>query len=165
MWRSSSIEGGTTSAAHIAVESELGEGQHGAFDLGQRKIHLAARIFEDAKADDFVGEIVGVDMGIGGGNSKQNQQAAPDFARYITIHSDFGAAHALDDGAHLAARLAEKRFVSGECLPAAIAIGEDIGEANAGYDFASGVDDRVQPARKAHVALDVCAKIAESICV
>ena len=45
--------------------------------------------------------------------------------------------------------------MSGERLPAAVAVDEDVGKADSGYDLAGSVDQSGQSARKSGVTLDV----------
>jgi len=59
--------------------------------------------------------------------------------------------------------LAEERFLSGEGLPAAVAIGEDVGEADAGDDFAVRIENLVQAANEAGVAVDMSTHFGEAI--
>jgi len=72
-------------------------------------------------------------------HSEEYQQAEADLARDFAANRNSSPAHALHYGAHLATGLAEQRLVSGERLPAPIAIGEDVGEADAGHDLAGSV--------------------------
>jgi hydrogenase/urease accessory protein HupE len=53
--------------------------------------------------------------------------------------------------------------LSGDCLPAAIAIHEKIREENAGNNFAAGVNHPVQAANKAGVTVDVGVHVLEAI--
>jgi hypothetical protein len=53
--------------------------------------------------------------------------------------------------------------VSRDCLPAAVAIHEKIGEENAGNNFAAGVNHPVQAAYKAGVTVDVGVHVLEAI--
>jgi hypothetical protein len=53
--------------------------------------------------------------------------------------------------------------LSGDCLPAAVAIHEKIGEENAGNNFASGIHHPVQAAYKAGVTIDVGVHVLEAI--
>ncbi len=59
--------------------------------------------------------------------------------------------------------LADEGFVSGESLPAAVAVGEDVGEADAGDHFAVRIENFIQAAGEARVALDVGAHVGEAV--
>ena len=49
-----------SAATRVAVKSKLRNHEHFAVDIGQRKIHLAVRVFKDPKLYDLVDQIVGV---------------------------------------------------------------------------------------------------------
>ena len=53
--------------------------------------------------------------------------------------------------------------MAGEGLPAAVAVGEDVGEADTGNDFAIRIDDFIQSARETGVVFDVGAHFGEPV--
>jgi len=59
--------------------------------------------------------------------------------------------------------LTQQSFVASEGLPASVAVGKDVGEADAGDDLAVGVENFIQSAGKTHIAFDVGAELGEAV--
>ena len=57
----------------------------------------------------------------------------------------------------------QERLVAGYCLPASIAVNEDVGEADASYWFAGWIKNLVQSADEGGIAVDVCMHIFQTI--
>jgi len=55
---------GPPTLAAIAEERELTDDQHFAGDIGQREIHFALGVVKDAQLNGFVGQLLGVDIGV-----------------------------------------------------------------------------------------------------
>src|SRR6202167_4262064 len=149
--------------AHVAVEGELRNHEHCAANLGDRQIHLAVRIFKNAQSERLFHQLYPVSARIRRADADEHQQSESDLARDLAVNRDSGSAYALHYGSHLATGLAQKRIMTGERLPASIAVGENVGEADAAQHLASGIDQRGQPPRKTTVALDVCAHFREPV--
>ena len=149
--------------AHIAVKGELRNHEHRAANFGDRQIHLALRISKDAQSNRLFNQVFRVGARIGRANADEHEQSEFDLARGLTVNRNSGAAYALHHGPHLATGLAQERIMTGERLPASIAVRENVGEADAGQHLASRVDQCGQSPRKTTVALDVCAHFREMV--
>jgi hypothetical protein len=77
-----------TPLAHIAIQGELGNGEHGGTDIAGREIHLPLGIFEDPERRDLVGEFVDVLPAVVTTHADQNDEAAPDAAYLLGPNRD-----------------------------------------------------------------------------
>ena len=153
--RSSPIKRWPLAPPRVSVESELRDDQQRAANIRQRQVHLAAVIFKDAETNYLPGQVIRLSACVVGAHPEEHEQAETDFARDLAIHRDSGTTNALHHGAHLATALPKKRFLSGERLPAAIAVGEDVREADTGHNFPGSVEHCVESAYKCEVTLNM----------
>lgn len=89
-------------ATAVAVERELGHDQHRAADVGERAIHLPGVVVEDAQADDFAAEAVGVGGLVTGGDAEEHAQSLADGADDVAVDRHLRFADALYHGSHRA---------------------------------------------------------------
>lgn len=75
-------------------------GRAASSDLGQREVHFAGGVFEDAEGGGFLGEPLRVGFGVGVVNTEEDEEAAGDLGGDDTVDGDAGGGDALDDGAH-----------------------------------------------------------------
>ena len=98
--RSSGIKRRALAAANVPEERELRNGENAAADIADRKVHFSGFVFENTKASDFFGEVVGVGFGISRSNAEQDEKSAADLARDFVVDGNLGAADALHHGTH-----------------------------------------------------------------
>ena len=84
-------EAGTSAGARVAVQSELRDHEHRATDVGEREIHLAGVIGEDAEPGDLVGHPDELRLGIGLREPDQQTVADTDLSDDASVDADFGA--------------------------------------------------------------------------
>src|SRR5581483_4773851 len=98
--RSGVIERRPLAATDVSVERELRNHQHRALALAKVEIHLAVLIVEDAKADDLLGEVLGIGLAIALAYAEKNEQPIGDFSCHLARHRHPGTADALDNGSN-----------------------------------------------------------------
>ena len=88
--------------ARRCVERELADGEDGAAGVGDRAVHHAGVVGEDAQRDDLAREPVAVLVGVVGRDAGQDQQAGSDRGDGGAVDRDRGLAHPLDQCPHAA---------------------------------------------------------------
>jgi hypothetical protein len=106
--RSGGVKGRALAATDVSVEGELGNCQNASAHILEAAVHLSLIVFEDAEADNFFGEVVGIGFGVIPSDSEKNEQAEGNLAGDLLVNGNFGAAYALDDGTHSGLRLFDR---------------------------------------------------------
>ncbi len=79
--------------------------------VGERKIHLSIRIFEDAQAENLPYQIISIGSSICLRNAEEYQQAMPDLASDFSVDRYLSTRDALHDGPQCEVLLREKLFL------------------------------------------------------
>jgi hypothetical protein len=69
--------------------------------ISNAAIHLSLLIFKHSQTANLFGKVGGVGFGIGLADTQQDEQSKADFACDLSVDSNLGATHALDDCTHL----------------------------------------------------------------
>src|SRR5687768_16297383 len=86
--------------AAVAVQSELGDHEDFAAAVDDRAVHLALVVFEDAKLPNFVGERVGVFLGILFAYTEQDTKSGSNLTDFFPAHANAGLGDSLHNGSH-----------------------------------------------------------------
>ena len=100
------IKGGPPAATDVAVEGELGNGEHRPAHIVDAQIHPAVVILKDAQSRNLLGEIVCVGGGVARRNAEQHQQPRPNLANSSSVDCDGSCRDALYNGAHSSSTVA-----------------------------------------------------------
>ena len=93
-------KGGAISLLAAGIKSELGNDEHLARYIGERKVRLACLVFEDAHLRDFAPQLVDLRFGVVRADAEQDEQPGADGADGSSIDIDLGVGDSLDKGAH-----------------------------------------------------------------
>jgi hypothetical protein len=98
--RHGTIEPRPSAALRVPVERELADDEKPSRDVGERAVHLARVVREDAKADDLVGEVRGFGLAVAFADADEGDEPAFDSAHDVSLDLDVRRGHTLHDGTH-----------------------------------------------------------------
>ena len=99
-WRGCVDEAGAFPFAGVSQECELADDEHAPSRIGDREVHFAIGVFEDAESDDLFGHGDDVGLGVVGGDAEEDEEAVGDGADEFAVDLYAGFEDALDDCSH-----------------------------------------------------------------